>query len=91
MADFVGAIGEGFRMFFSTYPWIFPLVGCLFSISLIFRLISIVVSPFGSLDFTGFFSFIWSKIKSFGIWILLKLGVIYLVEEESAEDHSDET
>lgn len=85
MAKILNSVSDILSDFFAECPWLFPLLTFLFCISCISYVIRLILSPFDEIDFPGFFSFLWRKLKSFGIFILLRLGIICRVEDEDSD------
>lgn len=91
MSDFFGSIFDTIIEIFSRCPWLLVLFSFSLFITFITSIFRSFLSPFDEIDWPGFFSFLWRKIKSFAISILLRLGIIYQIEEVSEEVPSDET
>lgn len=91
MSDFLGSVLDTIKEFFSRCPWLLVLFSFSLFITCITSILRLFFSPFDVIDMPGFFSFLWRKIKSFAISILLRLGIIYQIEEVSEEVPSDET
>lgn len=90
MSDFVGSVFDSIREIFSRCPWLLFLFCLGLFFSCVSFLVRVLLSPFDEIDIPGFFSFLWRKIKAFAISILLRLGIIYQIEEVSEEVPSDE-
>lgn len=77
------------KEFFDDNPWVLALLTLSLFVSIVSTFLKVFMCPC-EVDFAGFFSFLWRKIKGFAIFILLRLGVITRVSSEESEVLSDE-